>query len=273
MKLHEDKFVFVNYNTRINNFSLANLPFFGQNFQYSTNSAVLEPSNTVLDLGVTFDDDLKWHSHVGIIVKSAKRKAGWCLSIFKDRSPYVMLTLYKSMIRSLLEYACPLWTGLDKQSMCQLESLQRYFTNKIECPSYVCNYWDRLQYLNLMSLQRRRERYVILHIWKILHDLTNNDLNISFYSSYRFGLMANVPSLNTSSTQKAQTIFDSSFAVKGPQLWNLVPKEVKEKESLFTFKIDLDIFLRDIPDRHPVPGYSIQNNNSLLEWNYSRFLD
>ena len=133
------------------------------------------------------------------------------------------------MIRSLVEYACPLWNGLDKQSMCQLESIQRFFTNKIDCPSHVCNYWDRLQYLSLMSLQRRRERYIILHIWKILHDLTNNDLNISFYTSYRFGIMANVPPLNPSSTLKAQTIFDSSFAVKGPQLWNLVPKGVKEK--------------------------------------------
>ena len=118
---------------------------------------VLETSNNVTDLGITFTENFDWSSHISLIVKKAKQKAGWALSIFKDRSPMVMKTLYKSVIRSHLEYCCPLWIGTSLDNLRVLESVQRSFTNKITCPSSVENYWDRLKYLQLMSLQRRRE--------------------------------------------------------------------------------------------------------------------
>ena len=149
MKLHEDKFVYMNFNTRSKKFPLANLPFFPENFSYITaEGLVLEPSESVLDLGVILTEDLKWSSHVHSIIKTAKRKAGWSLSIFKDRSPLVMKTLYKSIIRSHLEYACPLWLGLSKEDTQAIEAIQRSFTNKINCPANVQNYWD----IDLFSL-------------------------------------------------------------------------------------------------------------------------
>ena len=79
-------------------------------------------------------------------------------------------------------------------------------------------------------------------------------------------LMAHVPPITTNSNSKAKTLYDHSFAVIGPRLWNLVPKKVKEAASLFMFKCRLDEFLKTIPDRPPVHGYVCQSNNSLLEW-------
>ena len=130
----------------------------------------------------------------------------------------------------------------------------------------VTNYWERLEYLQLMSLQRRRERYAILHVWKIFNKLTSNDLNMNFNVNRRYGIMAQVPPINTHSSQKSRTLYDNSFAVLGPRLWNTVPKGVKECASLLTFKFQLDDFLKTIPDRPPVPGYICQNNNSILDW-------
>ena len=268
MKLHSDKFVYVNFNIRSKNFPLANLPFFQENFQYITAEGnILETTDSVSDLGVTFSKDLGWSSHIYSIVKRAKQKAGWVLSSFKGRSPLLMKTLYKSLIRSLLEYSCPLWNGLSLQNLQALESVQRSFSFKINYPSSVTNYWDRLEYLQIMSLQRRRERYVILHVWKIVNGLTSNDLNISFYDNLRFGTMARVPPINNKDNQKARSLYDSSFAVLGPRLWNIVPKSTKECSSLLNFKIHLDEFLKTFPDRPPIPGYFSQNNNSILDWN------
>ena len=39
MKLHDDKFVYMNFNIRPNNFPLANLPFTSSYFQYKTSNA------------------------------------------------------------------------------------------------------------------------------------------------------------------------------------------------------------------------------------------
>ena len=271
MKLHEDKFVYLNFNTRSTKFPLANLPFHNDFFKYETSEGeLLEPSSSVTDLGITLTDKLNWSLHVTEITKTAKRKAGWSLSIFKDRSPYVMKTLYKSLIRSHLEYACPLWIGLSKGDIQRLEAIQRYFTNKITCPAEVDNYWDRLKFLKMMSLQRRRERYAILHMWKLLKNKISNDLDIRFTESRRHGITAEVPPIQRSSNSKAKSLYELSFAVKGPQLWNIVPKDIKMIDNLTNFKSKLDNFLYSIPDRPPVAGYITQNDNSLLEWNIIR---
>ena len=96
------------------------------------------------------------------------------------------------MVRSLLEYCSPLWNPVKIFVIQELESVQKVFTSKISGTTEL-NYWDRLRQLSLMSLQRRRERYIILHMWKVLHSTTSNDLNIEFVHRPRFGNQANVP--------------------------------------------------------------------------------
>ena len=78
-----------------------------------------------------------------------------------------MLTLYKTLVRSHLEYVCPLWDPYTLADIRALENVQRPFVAKIK--SAGTNYWERLANLGIMSLQRRRERYSIIHCWKILH--------------------------------------------------------------------------------------------------------
>ena len=107
-------------------------------------------------------------------------------------------------------------------------------------------------------------------MWKVLNEKVSNDLNVTFYDNARRGIMAHVPPISPFSSLKSRTLFDSSFGVKGPQLWNLIPKSVKEKQTLFSFKRNLDKFLKNIPDTPPVSGYVAQNNNSLLDWQISR---
>ena len=265
MQMHCDKFVFVNFHLRSHRHTLSKLPFYNDGLCYFVNEHKLEPALSVKDLGVTFTPDLSWSHHVSNIVKAAKKKAGWVLSSFRDRSRRTMLTLYKSLIRSLLEYSCPLWNGLSLQEVQELECIQRNFTYRIASPPSVDDYWKRLQYFNLMSLQRRRERYLIIFMWKIVYAKVSNDLNISFYYSIRHGICASVPSLRNAHS-KAQSIYDKSFAVKGPQLWNLVPISIKSIGNLEQFKENLDNFLWDIPDQPPVHGYVGRNHNSLLEW-------
>ena len=105
-----------------------------------------------------------------------------------------------------------------------------------------------------------------------MNALTSNDLNIEFHYSSRRGILARIPPLIRNSSQKVKTLYDSSFAVSGPKLWNLIPKSVKECVSLTVFKSSLDHFHKDFPDRPPVAGYIVQNDNSLLDWSNTRTL-
>ena len=87
----------------------------------------------------------------------------------------------------------------------------------------------------------------------------------SFKALKRNGITAKLPKLSKSGKAKHQTMYDTSFAVLGPKLWNLIPANVSSVKDLEVFKIELNKdFLSKMPDMPPVKGYSCENNNS---WN------
>ena len=133
--------------------------------------------------------------------------SSWVLSVFRDRSKDTMLTLYTSMVRSRLEYCCPLWDPSSIEDIRTLEEVQQSFTSKIISVNHL-SYWDRIKHLNLYSLQRRRERYSIIHMWKILSHHSPNDLNIQFTFSDRLGIKAKVPSLPRNSARSIKSLYE-----------------------------------------------------------------
>ena len=145
----------------------------------------------------------------------------------------------KSVVRSHLAYCCILWNPSRLTDIQLLESVQRTFTSRIWGVQHL-NYWERLRALGLMSLQRRRERYIIIQMWKILYARCPNDLNVQFSAPSRQGTRAKVPTLNKSSSQHHQTLYANSFAVLGPRLWNTLPSHLPEIVDLETFKHNLE---------------------------------
>ena len=71
---------------------------------------IISPSTHVHDLGVSMSSNYKFDFHISNLYKPCSNFAGWTLRTFTIRDPQVMLTLFKSMIMSRLEYASQLWS-------------------------------------------------------------------------------------------------------------------------------------------------------------------
>ena len=110
---------------------------------------IIGPSTHVRDLGVSMSSHCTFDFHISNLYKRCSNLAGWILRTFTIRDPQVMLTLYKSLVMSRLEYASQLW------SLYLLK--QRAFTKHISGMCFI-SYSKRLEVLTLYSLQRRRER-------------------------------------------------------------------------------------------------------------------
>ena len=241
---------------------LSSLPFDLQSPQLSiSDGCLLDAVDMVRDLGVKISDDMSWSPHIGEIAKNATSVSAWVLNVFKTRDPYLMLILYKSLVRSRLEYCSPLWISNKLADIRAIEDIQRSFTSKIEGMNHY-NYWERLQKLKLLSLQRRRERYAIFHMWKILYKKAPNDVGLEFIQREDH-VKAVVRPLPRCST-RLQSLYEISFPVLGAKLWNLIPKHSTVSDSFDVFKKSIDSFLEFIPDRPPILGYNAPNNNSLV---------
>lgn len=164
---------------------------------------------------------------------------------------------------------CPVWDPFKIEDITEIESIQRNFTRKISGLSHL-NYWERLQKLNLMSLQRRRERYIIIHTWKIANGAAPNDINMTFKNNQRLGLKVIPPKLNHKAQTSISSHYHNSFAVRAARLWNLLPKCVNERLTLESLKTGLGEFLRSYPDTPPTKGHTAVNSNSLVDWNLQR---
>ena len=120
--------------------------------------------------------------------------------------------------------------------------------------------------LGLMSLQRRRERYTLLIMWKILHEILPNDLKITFRpKDRRLGIQAIIPSLPRNCSLRNRTLYDSSFAVLGPTIWNKLPSWLNTIPSEDLFKKKLTAYLIELEDEPPVRGYQRAHNNTLAD--------
>ena len=117
---------------------------------------------------------------------------------------------------------------------------------------------------------RRRERYTILYIFKILKGLVPNlseiDHKITFQYNPRRGLLCQVPPLNRSAMAKFKSLKEESLPVRGCKLFNCIPAELRNLElSFHTFKHGLDGFLQRVPDQPAMQNYpQAGRSNSLL---------
>ena len=236
---------------------------------YTLPSGISISSEVVVkDLGVYIDQELRWRQHIAKKTAEAASKAGWVLRTFSTRDRDTMMLLYKTYVRSITEYCCALWSPHLQCDVIRIESIQRSFTAKI-AGYKALSYWERLKQLGLYSLQRRRERYMIILVWKIYYEVIPNSVNISFQHSERRGVTCLRP-LGSSKYSSINTMRFHSFPSTASALYNVVPSYIKSIPTLAIFKAALDRFLQSVPDTPPTPGYTGMNGNSLLEWDTTR---
>ena len=122
-------------------------------------------------VSIYMSGDCTFNYHISSLSKKCANLSGWILRTFYTRD---CITMFKSIVLSWLDYGSQLWSQFLIKHITQLEKIQRSFTKHItgmnDMPYHV-----RLKSLGvgLYSLQRRRERYCIIYIWKIIEGAPN----------------------------------------------------------------------------------------------------
>ena len=141
------------------------------------------PHKLLRDLRIIISSDLCMARHIEFMIDKSRAKTSWILSVFKARDPSTMLVRHditKSHVRSHLEYRCPLWHPSKISAIEVIEGVQRKFTKQINGYQSL-PYFQRLDKLRLMSLQRKLEQCIIIKMWKMYQQFVPNDLNVRFH--------------------------------------------------------------------------------------------
>ena len=85
------------------------------------------------DLGVTFDQNLKFTDHINNKVNKANKNVGLIFRTFTFMDKDMFLSFYKSVVRPHLEYASSVWSPIFKKDKILIENVQRRATRLVKC--------------------------------------------------------------------------------------------------------------------------------------------
>ena len=157
-----------------------------------------------------------------------------------------MLTLYKTLIRPILDYCIPAWRPYFKRDIEKLEKVQKRFTKMIVgCKDL--KYDQRLIKVGLTSLQERHYRADMIHVFKVL-----NEDNNKIYPKGFLSLADRAGRKNSKKLHKKRNRFEVSrngFTSRVVDRWNDLPDIVISAEDVNEFKGRLDNHMRDVRGR------------------------
>ena len=119
---------------------------------------IISPSSNVLDLGLYIYSNCTFDFHVANVYKRCSNLTGWILRTFSTRETTTMMTLFKSLVLSRLDYASQLWSAHLLKSIYLIEKVQRSFTKHIAAIQKNKSYDECLKLFNLSLLCTKKVR-------------------------------------------------------------------------------------------------------------------
>jgi len=143
------------------------------------NGTTLDITHAEKDLGVTVDEDLTFHHHIANAVNKASGMLGLIRKTFILIDETTVPRLFTAMFRSHLEYGNVIWHPRNRGDKLEVEKVQIRATKLIPNISHL-SYEDRLKFLKLPSLDFRRRRGDMIHVFKIMNGMDRLDLHNFF---------------------------------------------------------------------------------------------
>lgn len=211
-------------------------------YNYHLEGLVLEKVMSYKYLGVHLTANLSWEKHIEYISNNANRMLGYLRRNFYMAPSSLKLLLYKTLVRSKLEYASSVWDpGLDYLSN-TLESVQnrsaRFILSDYHRNASVSSM--KLS-LNLPLLYLRRQLSRLSLFQKIYYHNTSLKRELFCTPAY---LSSRSDHANKVAVPFARTnLFYHSFLVKTSKEWNDLPSSIATLVYTPAFKTAVENFL------------------------------
>ena len=203
----------------------------------------LPKDSTEKDLGIWFQNNMTFNEHITYVVNRCNKLLGLIKRSFKSLDKDSFLTLYKSLVCSIIDYGGSVYFPTTKKNIQLIENIQRRAT-KLLPELKDLTYSERLEGLNLPTLHYRRKRYDLIQLYKIVHGFEDIEPGkfVEFNDNCTRGHLFKI---QKPSCRKKLRI--NAFPVRCINMWNSLTEEIVTSDTVLKFKTRLDRHLQ--PDR------------------------
>ena len=214
------------------------------------NGVDIEIVKTHKHLGLFLSSDAKWHDHFEFMKAKVNKRIGVLRSLKYKLNRESLLTIYKTYIRSIMEYCSVIWDNCTITQSDELELLQRECIRIITGLPRFCSVVKLYAESGLEPLAQRRYRQRLILLHKSMYGLAPSYL----YSE--LPILRTDPSVRN---DRHNYIFDNlgrpndpnyylnSFFPKTTRQWNELPVVHRTCHSLSRFKIMITPIVDPMP--------------------------
>jgi hypothetical protein len=226
--------------------SMANVPPL---FQVNFMGTPLPPSDDINLLGLSFNREMSWRSHISDLTRAASKKLGALFRIRSFFQPSQLSRIYAGCIRPCIEYCSHVWGG--SRSTAMLTNIDRRARRLIGSP---------LVSDSLDTLVLRRTVGTLSLLYRYIHGKCSTELQARVPPPLpdparitRFALARHPFSLLAPRTRTRR--YERSFFPSAVSLWNKLPLEVFPPPDVYApaeFRSSVSRYLRALPPQSDV---------------------
>jgi len=208
------------------------------NSTFQIDGQLLQQVDSVLDLGIAIDSNLKFSQHINNNVRKGLARSNLIFKCFQSRDTAILLRAFKTFVLPLLEYNSPVWSPHLLKDINLIEKVQRRFTKRLPGMSDL-SYGDRLSALATEQLEARRLRTDLVTAYKIIFGLTilNRD---SFFKFSECTINTRGHSYKLLQPTCSCDVRNNCFPVRVVKMWNSLPPNLTDFSNIYNFKKSLN---------------------------------
>uniref|UniRef100_A0A8C5M1E9 Reverse transcriptase domain-containing protein n=1 Tax=Leptobrachium leishanense TaxID=445787 RepID=A0A8C5M1E9_9ANUR len=201
--------------------------------EYRICDTVLTSTSEERDLGVIISEDLRVSSQCNRAAGNASRMLGCVGRGISSRKREVLMPRYRALVRPHLEYCVQYWRPYLQKDIDILERVQRRAT-KMVYGLKEKSYQERLNDLNMYSLEKRRDRGDMIETFKYVKGIHKVEEGSIFKRKQNSKTRGH--SLRLEGQRFKSNIRKHYFTERVVDTWNSLPVEVVEAKTVIEFK-------------------------------------
>ena len=209
---------------------------------------IIEEVSSHKHLGIFLSNDCSWHKHIDYVKEKAWVRINVMRRLKFRLNRKSLETIYFSFIRPLLEYADVIWDNCTYYEKLELDKIQSEAARIVSGATKLVSLHALYEEVGWESLEKRRRKHKLLLLYKMFNNLSPLYIcslippTVDTQISYNLRNAHNIRTIHSRTTQ-----YFNSFLPSTIREWNTLPLDVRNCDSINSFKRKLNSDINVVP--------------------------